>query len=59
VRIAQDACAERGIAWREPHRAKKGWRNWRVWMPSDRRGGNAVVIVSRASGTAKVHFYAR
>ena len=59
VRIAQEACAERGIAWREPYRINRGWRNWRVWMPSDQRGGNATVIISRISGEAKVHFYAR
>ena len=59
VRIAEEACVERGIAWREPYRVKRGWRSWSVRMPSNMRGGNAVIAVSRKTGQAKVRFYAR
>ena len=50
VRIAKDACASKGIEWREPYRLKKGWRHWRVLTPSNRRGGKAVVVISRLTG---------
>jgi hypothetical protein len=59
VRIAHQALAERGIEWDEPHRVKKGWRNWRILTPSNRRGGNSEIKVSRKTGAAKVRRYVR
>lgn len=59
VRIAQRACAERRIRWEEPYRATRGLRSWRILMPSDRRGGNTMILVSRTSGIARVHRYGR
>jgi len=59
VEVARAACAERGIPWREPYRAKKGWRNWTVRMPSDVRGGNAIIYVAKRTGTAKIRYYPR
>jgi len=59
VRIAQEACANRGIVWREPYSVSKRWRTWQVLMPSNQRGGNAVIYISRKDGSAKVRFYDR
>ena len=58
-RIAKDACASKGIEWREPYQVKKGWRFWRVLMPANQRGGNADVRISRATGEARIRFYSR
>jgi hypothetical protein len=59
VEIAKVACAERKIDWREPYTVKRGWRNWTVLMPSNVRGGNAVIYVSKKTGQPKVRFYNR
>lgn len=59
VEIAKDACAERAIPWREPYSVKKGWRGWTVSMPSNVRGGNALIKVSKKGGQAKVRYYRR
>ena len=59
VRIAQEACSRNNIEWREPHSVKKGWRWWTVMTPSNRRGGNAVIAISRTTGKVKVRFYTR
>jgi predicted DNA binding protein len=59
VRIAQEACSRHNIEWREPHSVKKGWRWWTVMTPSNRRGGNAVIFISRTTGKVKVRFYTR
>jgi predicted DNA binding protein len=59
LRIAQEACRRHNIEWREPHSVKKGWRWWTVTTPSDRRGGNAVITISRRTGRVKVGFYTR
>jgi hypothetical protein len=59
VQIAQRACADRNIEWEEPYRAYKGLRSWRILTPSDRRGGNTMILVSRKSGTVRLHRYGR
>ena len=59
VEIAKRACAARGIPWREPYRAKKGWLRWTVFTPSEVRGGNAVIYISKKDGRAKVRHYER
>lgn len=59
VEIAKQACAERGIRRHEPYRAKRGWLRWTVMMPSNVRGGNAVIYVSKKDGQAKVRYYER
>jgi len=59
VRIAWEECARHSIPWREPYSVRKRWRSWRVQAPSDRRGGHAVIYVSRKHGSAKVRYYAR
>lgn len=59
VRIAQEECARRGIDWREPYKITKGWRRWQVSMPSNQRGGNATIFVSRTTGVVKMRYYAR
>ncbi len=59
VRIAQEECLRRGIPWREPFTCKKGWRTWEVRMPSNQRGGNATILVSRTTGEVKIRHYAR
>lgn len=59
VKIAQQACHDRSIQWREPYRVKEKWRSWRVDMPSNQRGGNAVIYVSKKSREAKVRYYPR
>jgi hypothetical protein len=53
VRIAQEECARRGIPWREPYSVRKRWPTWQVDAPSDRRGGNAVIYVSRKHGSSR------
>ena len=59
LRVAQEECGRRGIPWREPYRVKKGWRWWTVQMPSNQRGGNAIVLVSRKTGKVKMRYYRR
>jgi hypothetical protein len=59
VRIAQQACADQHIRWEEPHRTTKGLRSWRILTPSDRRGGNTMIIVSRKSGMVRLHRYGK
>jgi hypothetical protein len=59
LRIAQQALADRGLPWREPHTLRKGWRRWMVSSPSNIRGGNATVFVHRRTGEAKVRYYDR
>jgi hypothetical protein len=56
---AQRACADRGIEWRGLHGVKEMWPAWRVDMPSNRRGGNAVIYVSKKIRKAKVRYYPR
>jgi hypothetical protein len=58
-RIARDECARCGIVWREPFSIKRGWRNWQIRTPSNRRGGNALILVSRQDGSARARFFAR
>jgi predicted DNA binding protein len=59
VRIAQEACNRRSIQWREPRSVKQGWRWWTVMTPSNLRGGNAIISISRTTGQVKVRFYTR
>jgi hypothetical protein len=59
IGIANKALGERGLTWKEPHRIKKGLRNWRIDTPSNQRGGNSTIIVSRRTGAAKVRHYVR
>jgi hypothetical protein len=59
VRIAQEECSRLGIEWRDPYPVKKGWRRWRVYMPSDVKGGNATILVSRTTGVVRVRYYDR
>ena len=58
LRIAQEACARRGLTWRDPA-IKRGWFRWQILNPSGQRGGNAVVYVRRKDGLTKVRFYDR
>jgi hypothetical protein len=58
LRLAEDECARRHLAWDHP-RVKRGWLRWRVYTPSDRRGGNTVVYVSRKNGSVRVRHYRR
>jgi len=59
LRIAQEVCAQHEIPWLEPHTVTRGWRWWRVRTPSDQRGGNAIILVSRKTGIARVRRYSR
>lgn len=59
ARIAQQACAEKDISWQEPYSVRQGWRWWRVTTPSNVKGGNAVILVGRKSGVAKVRYFER
>ena len=59
IRIAQEECLRKGIEWREPYAVRKRWRSWEVRMPSDRRGGNATIRISRTSGQVKIRFFPR
>jgi hypothetical protein len=58
LRIAQDECVRLGLPWRDPT-VKRGWRRWRVYTPSGRRGGNAVVYIARKDGASRVRKYDR
>jgi hypothetical protein len=58
LRLAQHECERLDLRWGEPT-VKRGWRWWRIHTPGSRRGGNAVVYVSRKDGSTKVRRYAR
>ena len=58
LRIAEEACVQRDLPWRDPA-IKKGWFRWQILAPSGQRGGNAVVYVRRKDGLTKVRFYNR
>ena len=57
--MAQEQCVKHGLRWREPYRAKRGWRYWKVTTPSNQAGGVAVVVISRKTGEARTRFSAR
>jgi hypothetical protein len=59
VAIAKEACLDQVIRWREPYSVRQRWRSWRVLMPSNIRGGNAAISVSKKSGEAKIRYYGR
>jgi hypothetical protein len=58
LRIAQEACVQRRLPWRDPA-IKKGWIRWQISSPSGQRGGNAVIYVRRKDGVIRVRFYER
>jgi hypothetical protein len=59
VQIAQDECGKQGIPWREPHSVKEKSDSWEVRTPSNVRGGNATILVSKATGVPKIRYYER
>jgi hypothetical protein len=59
LRLALEECPRRGLPWREPIAVRGGWREWRVYSPSNVRGGNTIVTVRRRSGKVKVRHYDR
>jgi hypothetical protein len=59
VRLAQQECQRLGIVWREPYSVKRGWRRWQIRTPSNIRGGNTTIFISRENGDTKVRHYIR
>jgi hypothetical protein len=59
VRIARDECTRCGLPWREPYSVRKGWRYWRVLTPSNIRGGNTLVVISRTTREVRIRHYPR
>ena len=59
LRIAKDACATAEVPWREPYSIRRGLRAWQVRTPSNRRGGNTTILVSRSTGEVTIRRYSR